>query len=94
MAPPTVRKKNSTLKRKHCAIGLTLHAAFNQKTNDWIVAEAGKRAAVHSVNKEGWRKIAREVDRAKRDHDLALSQYVDHVIGCTACHSYVKRRRS
>jgi hypothetical protein len=93
---PALRKKTTEklLKRKHCAIGLTLYAAFNQKTNDWIVAEATKRTAVNSVNKEEWSKIARGVDHAKREHDLAFSEYVDHVIGCVGCHGYVKRRAS
>lgn len=93
MAPP-LRKKitASPLKRKHCAIGLTLYATFYQKINDWIAAEAMKRSAVNSVNMEEWRKIAREVDRSKREHDLAFSEYVDHVIGCVGCHNYVRRR--
>jgi hypothetical protein len=93
---PALRKKTSErpLKRKHCAFGLALFAAFDQKTNDWIVAEATKRTAVNSVNKEEWRNVARGVDQAKSEHDLAFSEYVDHVIGCAGCHGYVKRRAS
>jgi hypothetical protein len=96
MAPAAIRKKTTDkpLKRKHCAIGLILFAAFNRKTNDWIVAEATKRTAVNSANKEDWRNVARGVDHAKREHDLAFSEYVDHVIGCAGCHGYVKRRAS
>ena len=94
MVPPAVRKKanTKTLKRKPCAVGLNLNAAFNQKANDWITAEAAKRSAVASVAKDEWRKIARGVDSAKREHDSAFSEYVNHVIGCSGCRGYVKQR--
>jgi hypothetical protein len=78
--------------RKHCAVGLTLRAAFTQRTTEWILAEAEKRAGVATVPKDQWRQVAHRTDDAKNAHEQARAQYVAHVIACRACKKFVKRK--
>jgi hypothetical protein len=92
---PSKAQKTGTegaLRRTHCAVGFTLHNAFIRETNEWILAEAEKRAGVATAGEEEWRQIARRTDGAKAAHEEALSRYVDHVIACASCKRQIKRR--
>ena len=86
-----IETEGSTLLTQ-CAAGLTLRSAFIRETNEWIFAETEKRAGVATAEAEEWRQIARRTDGAKAAHEVALSRYVEHVIGCASCKKHVKRR--
>jgi hypothetical protein len=92
---PSKPQKTGTkgaLPRTHCAVGLTLHSAFFRETNEWILAEAEKRAGIAIAGDEKWHQIARRTDAAKAAHEEALSRYVDHVIDCPSCKKHVQWR--
>ena len=94
MSPSKTQKRRAetALQRSQCAVGLTLHSAFIRETNEWIFAEAEKRAGVAKLGEDEWRQIARRTDGAKTAHEDALSRYVDHVMACASCNRRVKRR--
>ena len=96
MFPSKAQKKRAetALQRSQCAVGLTLHSAFIRETNEWIFAEAEKRAEVGTAGEKEWRQIARRPDGAKVAQEEAFSRYVDHVITCTSCKKRSNRART
>ncbi len=80
------------MQRRFCEEGLRLDANYFEKIRAWISAEADKRVAVGAPNGVGateWNQIARRVDEAKLGHELALSEYLSHMINCPVCTAHL-----
>jgi|SRR5579872_744291 len=81
------------VQRKYCEEGLRLDTDYFEKIRVWISAEADKRIATgarQGVGASEWNQIAHRVDEAKLGHQQSLRAYMDHVIGCPVCSSFVR----
>ena len=80
------------MQQRYCEDGLRLDTTYFEKTRVWVSAEADKRVAIgvsQGVGVSEWNEIARRADEAKLGHELALREYMEHVIACPVCNAHL-----
>jgi hypothetical protein len=91
-AVPGIEKIGGPLQQRYCEDGLRLDTTYFEKTRVWVGAEADKRVAIgvsRGVGINEWNEIARRADEAKRGHEQALRDYMEHVFSCPVCNAHL-----